>query len=477
LRIVDREGAGGGQFGGCDGALQSFGIPSLSIRKDLILRLPALVFLSLFCFALRADTAHASDRSPDAVVTPHGAGLSENRLYRVSWQCGCGRIPLNRMHRWRLKVTNADGARVPNANIIVTGGTVEHRHVMPTSPRAFPEGADGRYRVEGIKFDRQGAWQLRVTLNSAAGQDHLSIPIQVDTAVWADWHDGWSDDERTVLKSLWIGSLPPPPADPTNGVADNPAAAAFGHRLFFDKRLSHYGTVSCASCHLPERAFTDGRKRARGTGDTNRNTPTIIGVAYMPWLFWDGRKDSLWSQALGPLENPLEHATNRRYVVGVIRRDPDYRNRYTALFGDLPKTDDLLGTTRAFANLGKAIAAYERALMPAPSKFDRYVAALLANQQPHAEDQLNLEELSGLKVFIADNQGQCVRCHNGPMFTDNDFHNIGTQLSGDIQGEQGRIRGIKLAHADETIARASTTTARSKIALNLLSQKWLGANW
>jgi len=111
----------------------------------------------------------------------------------------------------------------------------------------------------------------------------------------------WSGDELASLRSLWIGSLPPLPADPSNKYADNPGAATFGQKLFFDTRFSSSSRVACATCHLPEKLFQDGTPLAHGVGTTNRRTMTIIGTAYSSWFFWDGRKDSQWAQALGPM--------------------------------------------------------------------------------------------------------------------------------------------------------------------------------
>ncbi|MDH3981047.1 MAG: cytochrome-c peroxidase, partial [Gammaproteobacteria bacterium] len=105
----------------------------------------------------------------------------------------------------------------------------------------------------------------------------------------------WSESEVATLRSLWIGSLPPLPPDPSNAVADDPAAAALGHRLFFDPRFSANGEIACVSCHLPEKAFTDGLGRAQGMGTTRRGAPMLIGAAYNAWFFWDGRSDSQWS--------------------------------------------------------------------------------------------------------------------------------------------------------------------------------------
>ena len=288
-------------------------------------------------------------------------------LYQVSLGALPAAVPLNVMHRWRLSIARPGGNPVTGARIQTSGGTIDHEHGLPTAPRVSGHLGGGRYLIDGVKFDRQGNWRLDFEIRAGAGSDRVSFAISVGTAVWAELDDAWTEDERAVLRSLWIGSLPEPPPDLSNMVADNEAAAAFGHRLFFDPRLSKNGLVACATCYIPELAFTDGRKRARGLGNTARNTPTIIGAAYSPWQFWDGRKDSLWSQALGPFENAKEHASSRDWVVGVVRRDLDYRRRYRALFGPVPEPADTKGIDRAFANLGKSIAAYERAILPAPN--------------------------------------------------------------------------------------------------------------
>jgi len=369
------------------------------------------------------------------------------------------KTPWNAMKRWRLGLTRRDGTSVTGAAITVTGGTLDHVHALPTRPRVAAD-PHGGYLVEGVKFDRQGRWRLNFDIRAGGLADKAVFTIQASVAVWAELDDEWTKDELAVLRSLWIGSLPDLAPDPTNAVADDASAAEFGHRLFFDTRLSANGRVACASCHKPALAFTDGLKKARGLAATARNTPTIVGAAYSPWQFWDGRKDSLWSQALGPFENAKEHGVSRAWVVWLVARNAGYRRRYEALFGPMPAMTDAAGIDKAFANLGKAIASYERAIMPAPAKFDRYVAAILAGIKPALADQFSIEEIAGLRVFISDNQGQCVRCHNGPMFTDNHFHNIGSQVPGADAGEQGRILGIKSALADATNCRGRFSDAR-----------------
>ena len=278
----------------------------------------------------------------------------------------------------------------------------------------------------------------------------------------------WSDDELDTLTNLWIGSLPPLPADPSNQYADNPDAAAFGQKLFFDTRFSSNSKVSCATCHLPDIQFQDGTPLANGVGTTNRRTMTILGTAYSPWLFWDGRKDSQWAQALGPMESPVEHGGNRTLYAHLIA--DFYADEYTALFGPLPDLSGLPrsagpvadpeavanweamsleekeAVTRIYVNMGKSIAAYERHLNPGASRFDQYVEAIL-NNDPAADDVLTPDEIAGLTLFIG--EANCTNCHNGPLFTNNDFHNTGVPTAIDLPDDVGRSLGAQQVLADE----------------------------
>ncbi len=145
----------------------------------------------------------------------------------------------------------------------------------------------------------------------------------------------WSEEDKNVIRSLSLASLPPLPPDPSNAYADNPKAIEFGKKLFFDKSFSANGKISCATCHIPEYSFTDRFALARGMGTNTRRTMPLIGVAYQSWFFWDGRKDSLWSQAIGPIESVPEHGITRSYCAHLII--DKYKNEYTEIFGSLPK--------------------------------------------------------------------------------------------------------------------------------------------
>src|SRR5881409_3315139 len=108
---------------------------------------------------------------------------------------------------------------------------------------------------------------------------------------------GWTPAQLDELRSMSLAELELLPQDPTNRVADDPRAADLGRRLFFDTRLSSNGRVACSTCHQADRGFQDGIALANGVGTTARRTMPIAGMARSPFLFWDGRKDSLWAQA------------------------------------------------------------------------------------------------------------------------------------------------------------------------------------
>ena len=263
-------------------------------------------------------------------------------------------------------------------------------------------------------------------------------------AAWYSWPAtprSWTPADIAILQSLSIDSLGPLPGDPTNAVADDPLAAEFGHVLFFDTRLSANGSVSCATCHQPALRFTDGLPQARAIGTSKRNTPSIVGTAYSPWLYWDGRRDSQWSQALSPLEDPNEQGSDRKQIVELVVNDPTYRAIYLKLFGQAPDLRNTQAVNTAFANVGKVLAAYERQLLPGRSRFDDYVAALIAGDTAKQAELFTDEEIVGLQLFIG--AANCTQCHNGPLFTNNEFHNTGvTSYPGKLP-DKGRVVGVR----------------------------------
>lgn len=278
----------------------------------------------------------------------------------------------------------------------------------------------------------------------------------------------WSTEERELIASLRLSQLPAAPADPSNRVEQLPAAAALGKRLFNDVRFSRNHAVSCASCHAPDKQFQDGLAQAKGVGTGTRRAMPLMGAGHSPWLFWDGRKDSLWSQALGPLEDAVEHGGNRTRYAQLLRSH--YRAEYEALFGSLPELAQLppdagpLGdaaeraawaamtpaareqVSRVFANMGKAIAAYERTLGHGPSRVDRYAQALVANDAG-GQQVLTGQELKGLRLFIG--KGQCITCHSGPLLSDQHFHNTGVPPLDRSRPDAGRAAAVAKVLRDE----------------------------
>ena len=252
----------------------------------------------------------------------------------------------------------------------------------------------------------------------------------------AERSDHWSQRELATLRSLSLDELGGPPRDPSNRVADDRRAARLGRPLFSDRHLSRDGTVSCASCHDPKRSFQDGRPRGKGLGLTRRRTMTILGSAWAPWLFWDGRKDSLWAQALAPIQSPAEQGMTPARVRDLIERR--YRSEYEAVFGPLPRD-----ARHVFADVGKAIAAFERTLRPSATRFDRYVAG--------DTGALSEQEVVGLRLFIG--EAHCINCHNGPLLTNNDFHNTG------VPGSRDRGRAVGSGSRSPILTTASAASA------------------
>lgn len=273
----------------------------------------------------------------------------------------------------------------------------------------------------------------------------------------------WSRTEITLLESLSLTRLPVVPNDPSNQYQQNAAAIILGQKFFYDPRFSGDEGVSCATCHMPSNNYVDNLALAEGRGVGTRKSLSVIGAAYSQWLFWDGRADSLWAQALGPLENPIEHAGTRAQYANVVRQL--YAKDYEAIFGKLPsesiwaKLPKRAGPTgnateraaweklsyaerdvinRIFVNIGKAIAAFETKLKPGTSRFDLYIDNLRKTNPPST---LNVDEIVGLKLFIG--KASCITCHTGPRFTDDQFHNTGVPTPQKLEADEGRQRAVR----------------------------------
>lgn len=313
----------------------------------------------------------------------------------------------------------------------------------------------------------------------------------------------WTEGEKKILKSLWIESLLSLPKDPSNKYSTDPKAVAFGRKLFFDNRLSGNLKVSCATCHPENMNFADNLPLAHGIGTTTRRTMPLIGVAYNTWLFWDGRKDSLWAQALGPIESPVEHGFTRTQTVSVIINH--HKQDYEEIFGPLPAfskrdlppaakpsfdepsalkawislpAEKRTAVTRVYVNMGKALAAFMRTIVPTPSRFDEYVKALVNNNPASMIKALTNDEVKGLRLFIG--KAKCTNCHSGPLFTNGDFHNIGVLQPEKLPPDNGRSDAITKVLSDEfncmsTYSDASRGDCAELLFLDTATYKYIGA--
>ena len=221
-----------------------------------------------------------------------------------------------------------------------------------------------------------------------------------------------------------IGPLPP-----LTIPADNPQTAAkieLGKKLYFDPRLSGNNLFSCATCHNPTLGFADGLPRFLGgptAKEGGRHSPTIINCAYNEFQFWDGRVATLEEQALGPIQNPNEMFETLANVVRKLSGIPEYVNAFKEVFGTGITAD----------GIAKAIAAFERTIIFSNSPFDKYMQG----------DEKAMSELAKRGMYLFMGKAECIKCHNGPNFTDNKFHNIGVPTEVPFKEDLGRYNVTK----------------------------------
>ncbi|MGE0172344.1 MAG: cytochrome-c peroxidase [Oligoflexales bacterium] len=299
--------------------------------------------------------------------------------------------------------------------------------------------------------------------------------------------------------------------------------AALGQKLFFDPSFSADGKISCATCHEPQKFFTDQRDVAVGMETGTRNTPTIVNSRFWTNFFWDGRASSINLQAIGPVENILEHGITRGRVAQVLYQR--YKDEYEQRFGSFPSevvnlvntasefeaapkrpefflTDELAnfvndtvtdsdieseinsyrdhgyslrqsvtfvtsfydskhrdetdanrvyaglnykqkdGIDEVFLNFGKSVAAFEKTLVAVDSPFDRFANNLIeigGNPALSFNEGFGSPEYEGYQLFTG--KAGCSQCHNGPLFSDEQFHNIGLGSLSD-KVDLGRAVGV-----------------------------------
>ncbi len=232
------------------------------------------------------------------------------------------------------------------------------------------------------------------------------------------------------IRSADISKFPPIGLLPPVAIpADNPQTLAkieLGKKLYFDPRLSGNNWISCATCHNPTLGFADGLPRMLGgpaSREGGRNSPTIINCAYNEFQFWDGRAATLEEQALGPIQNPNEMFETLDNVVRKLSGIPGYVAAFKEVFGTGVTAD----------GIAKAIAAFERTIVFANSPFDRYMQGDVNAMSESAK--------RGMDLF--NGKAECIKCHNGPNFADNKFHNIGVPADGPLKEDLGRYNVTK----------------------------------
>jgi cytochrome c peroxidase len=338
---------------------------------------------------------------------------------------------------------------------------------------------------------------------AATAVSHAAPPIARDALPAELAH--LTDEE--VARIARMSPLPAVPADPSNRFAESEAAAEFGHALFFETRLSPKG-VSCATCHDPARYFTDGKPLSVGIGTARRNAPTVVDAARRRWNGWDGKFDSLWSQALSPIEHPDEMGGDRVAVLRLVRDDASLRAAYERAFGPFPAalarggSDPLApGASRDPAPEGardpapkgapdpapkgapdpaptaardtdaqrlidattaqvlKALGAYQRRLVSRTAPIDAFIDALGSRGERGSLDALEPAARRGLATFVS--TGGCYQCHRGPSFTDEEFHALGLAgANGRVPDDPARLAAVDFVQANPFNAAGAFSDAR-----------------
>lgn len=263
-----------------------------------------------------------------------------------------------------------------------------------------------------------------------------------------------SAQECDTAHGLLLGELP---AARGNAVGDDPGAAQLGFAMFYDARFSSNQNVRCATCHQPERRFGDGMPTSTGLATLARNAPTLLNAARYSTLHWDGRADSVWSQALLPLQSPLEMDYSLLELAHRINKS--YSDKYQTVFGALPplaqsvrfpeaggpgepawdnmEEADREAILQLAANVGKAFEAYERKLVSGPAPLDDFLGG--------DKTALSLAEQRGLVVFL---RAGCADCHGGPLLSDEGFHNLGQEPKEGQSPDLGRGSSLAALAAD-----------------------------
>ncbi len=229
--------------------------------------------------------------------------------------------------------------------------------------------------------------------------------------------------------------------DPSNRVSGDTGAAGLGFRLFFDARLSRDETMSCATCHRPERGFSEDLAVSQGRVLLTRNAPGLLNVRHNKWYGRDGGTDSLWASSIRTFLKKEEFDAGPDHVVALLRSDDDLRQQFETVFGAGAADKD---GEAVMVMLAKALAAFQETLVSERALFDDFRDALAAGDDAAA--LYPPKAARGAKLFFG--RGQCQSCHFGPLFSTGEFGEIGLSLFLPEGGvDKGRYDGIQLVKA------------------------------
>jgi len=246
----------------------------------------------------------------------------------------------------------------------------------------------------------------------------------------------------TVDKGVNFTELGVLPASPINLKNDTVKKIVnLGKILFFDPRLSASNQISCSSCHVPDLNWADGREVSVGHDHAvnTRNAPSLENVWAVKRLFWDGRAESLEDQAQSPLTSSIEMHQEMKVLPKKLKKIKGYRPLFIAAFGN-----DKITIEQIF----KSLADYQRTIVSRKADFDRFLEG--------NKNALTDQQLVGLHLFRT--KARCVNCHNGPLFTDNDFHNVGLTYYGRKYEDLGLYNVTKKA---EDVGKFKTPSLRN----------------
>ena len=324
---------------------------------------------------------------------------------------------------FKVEIAACSKSGPPPETLKVDATMPEHRHGMNYAPSVKKLGP-GRWQAEGLMFHMPGRWEFVFVLD---GAERMTSSFSLSENLY------FSEKETAAI--LRFGPWPPAfRRDPSNRVSGAPEAIALGERMFFEPRLSGPGSVLCATCHAPGRAFQDGKPRAFGLAQVDRNTPSVLNVRYARWFGWDGAHDSLWSQSVRPFLDPKEMDASAAHVAGVVRKL--FASEYEKTFLEKPNDDEAV-----MVNVGKVLAAFQETLVTGRTPFDDFRDGL------EKEDSAEIQKYPaaaqrGLRIFIG--KGNCAVCHFGPTFTNGEFADTGIRFfveKGRV--DPGRLDGIR----------------------------------